>query len=142
MIEGQKIDLINKYKFMFRESLLKGSVGIGQREYPYHITRTKGKILIEFEGHGDGIAYSIDDMVTDAFNIAFGTAKGSGWRMCRKRPVEVEFREPEGDEEKVQTLEGVEIAKKGVHYVIKGIKGELYPIKIEIFKETYELIQK
>lgn len=39
---------------------------------------------------------------------------------------------------KIETLEGTMIASK-YDYIIKGIKGEFYPCKPEIFNETYEL---
>ena len=41
---------------------------------------------------------------------------------------------------KVQTLEGDMIVNKG-DYIIKGINGELYPCKPDIFKKTYERIE-
>lgn len=37
----------------------------------------------------------------------------------------------------IETLEGTMIAKTG-DYIIKGIQGELYPCKADIFKQTYE----
>ena len=37
----------------------------------------------------------------------------------------------------VHTLEGDMVANEG-DYIIKGIKGEFYPCKPDIFKETYE----
>jgi len=37
---------------------------------------------------------------------------------------------------KIQTLEGVMMANVG-DYIIKGIKGEFYPCKPDIFKNTY-----
>lgn len=37
----------------------------------------------------------------------------------------------------IQTLEGVMTAHKG-DYIIKGVKGEFYPCKPDIFEETYE----
>ena len=37
----------------------------------------------------------------------------------------------------IPTLEGDHIASVG-DYIIKGIKGEFYPIKKDIFLETYE----
>jgi hypothetical protein len=40
----------------------------------------------------------------------------------------------------IVTLEGTMIANKG-DYVIKGVKGEIYPCKPDIFRETYEIIQ-
>ncbi len=40
---------------------------------------------------------------------------------------------------KIQTLEGVMVASFG-DYVIKGIKGEFYPCKPDIFEATYEKV--
>lgn len=39
----------------------------------------------------------------------------------------------------IQTLEGVIHANYG-DYIIKGIQGEIYPCKPEIFKNTYERV--
>lgn len=36
----------------------------------------------------------------------------------------------------IKTLEGIMVAKAG-DYIIKGIKGEIYPCKPDIFEETY-----
>lgn len=41
----------------------------------------------------------------------------------------------------IRTLEGIHLANKG-DYIIKGIKGELYPCKPYIFEETYELVEQ
>jgi len=38
---------------------------------------------------------------------------------------------------KIQTLEGVMIARIG-DYIIKGVQGEFYPCKPDIFETTYE----
>lgn len=40
---------------------------------------------------------------------------------------------------KIKTLEGVMSAKKG-DWIIKGIEGEIYPCKDEIFKATYDFV--
>ena len=37
----------------------------------------------------------------------------------------------------IKTLEGTMVAEKG-DYIIKGVQGELYPCKSDIFKQTYE----
>lgn len=37
----------------------------------------------------------------------------------------------------IETLEGVMTATEG-DYIIKGVKGELYPCKPDIFEKTYE----
>lgn len=41
----------------------------------------------------------------------------------------------------IATLEGDMVAKKG-DYIIKGVQGEFYPCKSEIFKETYEKVEE
>lgn len=41
----------------------------------------------------------------------------------------------------IKTLEGDMIAEVG-DWVIKGIKGEFYPIKNDIFEKTYELVEE
>ena len=47
-------------------------------------------------------------------------------------------REPVGkDYLEIETLEGIHIASPG-DYIIKGIKGEFYPCKPDIFEMTYE----
>ena len=38
----------------------------------------------------------------------------------------------------IHTLEGDHVANKG-DWIIKGVHGELYPCKPDIFEETYEL---
>ena len=40
----------------------------------------------------------------------------------------------------IQTLEGDMLAKFG-DYIIKGVNGEFYPCKPDIFKKTYEIIE-
>lgn len=39
----------------------------------------------------------------------------------------------------IQTLEGDMLARKG-DYIIKGVKGEFYPCKPDIFEMTYDTI--
>jgi len=41
---------------------------------------------------------------------------------------------------KIQTLEGVMTASLG-DYIIKGVKGEFYPCKPDIFEATYEPVE-
>lgn len=40
----------------------------------------------------------------------------------------------------IETLEGVMKAYKG-DFIIKGIQGEIYPCKEDIFRETYDLLE-
>lgn len=41
----------------------------------------------------------------------------------------------------IKTLEGTMVAKAG-DYIIKGVKGEIYPCKADIFKKTYEPVNE
>ena len=75
------------------------------------------------------------------------------WKKARKKPVIIEFREVEPKQtlqlangervkgEGIVTLEGYHLAVCGVDYIIRGVKGEIYPIKKDIFYETYEVIE-
>lgn len=40
---------------------------------------------------------------------------------------------------RITTLEGVMLARPG-DYIIRGVKGELYPCKPDIFEATYEAV--
>jgi len=60
----------------------------------------------------------------------------SEWKQYRKRPVVIEARLVEEPEE-IATLEGTMRANPG-DYIIRGVHGELYPIKPAIFKLTYD----
>lgn len=40
----------------------------------------------------------------------------------------------------IPTLEGLMVAKEG-DWIIRGIKGELYPCKPDIFEATYEMVE-
>ena len=77
------------------------------------------------------------------------------WNKCRKKPVEVEYREvryiidlPSNTEngveyltgEIVKTREGSLYAYVGLDFIIRGVRGEVYPIGKGIFHETYDVI--
>ena len=78
------------------------------------------------------------------------------WRKARKKPIVIEFREVEPKlhfsgsthifnpkmGEEVKTREGELIAIAGEDYIIRGVEGELYPIKKTIFDKTYEVIEE
>lgn len=58
----------------------------------------------------------------------------------RKKPIIVEAYVAT-KEEYIKTLEGTMKADKG-DYVITGVKGERYPCKPDIFKQTYEEVKQ
>ena len=52
-------------------------------------------------------------------------------------PVRIDYADADSPILKIKTLEGLMIATKG-DYIIKGVQGEFYPCKPDIFAETYE----
>ena len=52
-------------------------------------------------------------------------------------PVNVSYKDPDNPVLNIPTLEGVMTAQVG-DYIIKGVHGEVYPCKPDIFEETYE----
>ena len=63
------------------------------------------------------------------------------WRKARKKPIVVEFREVDGKEQ-IETREGILTANQEEDYIIRGVDGEIYPIKKSIFYCTYEVIEE
>ena len=55
-------------------------------------------------------------------------------------PIVVSYADPAAPILTIKTLEGVMSANVG-DYVIRGVKGEFYPIKEDIFLKTYEKVE-
>lgn len=68
--------------------------------------------------------------------IKTGKIDENKFKKYRKIPVTIEAYQTD-EEIEIETLEGVMKANKG-DYIIKGVKGELYPCKPDVFKLTYE----
>lgn len=68
-----------------------------------------------------------------------GNVDESKFKKFQKIPVVIEAYKTE-EEIEIKTLEGVMKANKG-DWIIKGIKGELYPCKPDVFKMTYEKVK-
>ena len=58
------------------------------------------------------------------------------WKKYRKKPVVIEAVRVQ-EAQAIHTLEGTMMANAG-DWIIKGVKGELYPCKPDIFEMTYE----
>ena len=56
-------------------------------------------------------------------------------------PVRIDYADLNNPLLKIETLEGLLIATEG-DYIIKGVQGEFYPCKPDIFKETYEKVEE
>lgn len=42
----------------------------------------------------------------------------------------------------IVTPEGGMYASPGQHYVIQGVRGEFYPCEVEVFDQTYEIVDE
>lgn len=60
------------------------------------------------------------------------------WITCSTAPG---FDDDGNPELRIQTLEGVMTASIG-DYIIKGVQGEFYPCKPDIFEATYERVEE
>ena len=60
----------------------------------------------------------------------------SEWKKYRKLPVTISARAAVAGEQ-IATVEGIMTASSG-DYIIRGVKGEEYPCKPDIFAMTYE----
>lgn len=56
-------------------------------------------------------------------------------------PVRIDYADLDNPILKIETLEGMMIASEG-DYIIKGVRGEFYPFKPDIFAETYEEVSE
>ena len=54
--------------------------------------------------------------------------------------VKVDYKKPDKPVIPIATLEGVMTASVG-DYIVKGINGEFYPCKPDIFEKTYEFVE-
>lgn len=57
-----------------------------------------------------------------------------------EKEIRVSYENPKKPVVKIETLEGVMDASIG-DFIIKGINGEFYPCKPDIFEKTYELAE-
>ena len=53
----------------------------------------------------------------------------------------IDYKDKDNPKLKIRTLEGVMEASVG-DYIIKGVSGEFYPCKPDIFEKTYEAVGK
>lgn len=62
------------------------------------------------------------------------------WKDCWKKSVKVQYTEITETVE-IETREGKLFGYKGKDVLLKGVKGEIYPCKKDIFDATYTLIE-
>ena len=81
--------------------------------------------------------YRKKPVVVEAFQLTEKLLEEKGWteEYIGNRKIKHRL-----DHAIIQTLEGEMIANIG-GYIITGVKGEIYPCKPDIFKQTYELVE-
>lgn len=75
------------------------------------------------------------------YKDANGNTISGAWKRYRKLPVVVEATGPIEREEDIVTLNGTVHVSVG-EFIIRGVKGELYPCKPDIFAKTYEAVSE
>lgn len=83
--------------------------------------------------------YRKKPVVVEAF--FFGLHIYPDWFKQALKDGTVKYIETEKDmpcDIEIKTLEGTHLAKQQQDYIIKGVKGEIYPCKADIFEMTYE----
>jgi hypothetical protein len=86
--------------------------------------------------------YRKKPVVIEAFQIGAGdpTAARPSWFVAAIQRGQVWFQGGDGPYYTIKTLEGEMRANHG-DWIIRGVKGELYPCKPDIFAATYEPVQ-
>lgn len=89
--------------------------------------------------------YRKKPVVIDAFQLNERGLVGEDWfwdAVSRNDIITHHFGKyhPEPAWCEIKTLEGIMVAKAG-DYIIRGVHGELYPCKPDIFKKTYEEVE-
>lgn len=77
--------------------------------------------------------YRKKPVVIEAFQLTEGILQEKGW--TDEGPIHYRL-----DHAFIDTLEGRMYADVG-DYIIKGIRGEFYPCKPDIFKQTYDPVE-
>jgi len=81
----------------------------------------------------------IEAIQFDGMN-AFEIQKWSNQKILFSSMVEITENNPSGKYLEIKTLEGILIAIPG-DWIIKGVKGEFYPCKPDIFEMTYDEVK-
>ena len=64
------------------------------------------------------------------------------WRRCKKKPIVVHFRELDSPLIIKNDIDGRSYTvNPETHYIIRGVKGEIYSIEKKIFHESYEVLE-
>jgi hypothetical protein len=64
--------------------------------------------------------------------------KSKEWKQVRRKPIILQAYQTD-IVEKINTLEGVMQASPG-DWIVQGLQGERWPVKPDIFEQTYEIL--
>lgn len=87
--------------------------------------RKKPVVIEAFKWNGEELGEEAPKWLREAF------ADGAAWYTTPGFPAEVM---------EIETLEGIMRARPG-DWIIKGVQGEFYPCKPDIFEATYEAVE-
>lgn len=96
----------------------------------------KGDFIVD---DGDNTYPVKSSIFYDTYQVPENLESKNGWFRVTKKPVIVEAKKVKS-EQYVKTLEGDVKANIG-DYIIKGVEDEKYPVKPEVFSESYKIIQ-
>lgn len=104
---------------------------------------TQTETRVSFERFGEVMKYRKKPVVIEAIQYRGHSNYDEicalvGQELVMEYCNEADF--PDGQNIIIPTLEGEMNANKG-DYIIKGIAGEFYPCKPDIFKATYEVVE-
>lgn len=79
-------------------------------------------------------------VVIDAVRFLSDGASVAAISELADREIRVDYTKPSIPVLRIETLEGTMTAQVG-DWIIRGVKGELYPCKPDIFDQTYEVAE-
>ena len=141
------------------EELLKRTCGRIIHKTRYIIPATSGMLkweVDEFHGEDEGLIIAEIELpsedtqfdkpqwlgkeVTQDTTYYNSTLSKTSWKAIQKSYAEaIQFEDKDNPYLKIETLEGIMKASVG-DYIIKGVNGEFYPCKPDIFEKTYERV--
>ena len=83
--------------------------------------------------------YRKKPVVIEAFRLGYDNPERWWVEAIANDKVRPFMMRPGEAEAEIETLEGLHVARHG-DWIIRGVAGELYPCKHEIFLRTYELV--
>ena len=94
---------------------------------------------LHFLSGGEKVKYRKKPVIIDAIQFEDDTDVFDELQRLGLDPVRVSYADRDNPKIRIETLEGEMIGNIG-DYIIKGVNGEFYPCKEDIFNKTYEKV--